>query len=38
MQSKSRYKETSMSKYETEDAWISDLDPILEGGFKVSFF
>lgn len=38
MQSNSRYKRSSMSKYENEDAWIADLDPILEGGFKVAFY
>ena len=37
MQSNSRYKQSSLSKYENEDAWISDLDPILEGGYKVAF-
>ena len=36
MRSGSRYR-PSPSKNESEDAWISDLDPIVEGGFKVVF-
>lgn len=38
MQPNSRYKTNNMSKYDTEDAWISDLDPLMEGGFKVAFY
>ena len=38
MQSNSRYKSSTIGKYEAEDAWISDLDPILEGGFKVAYY
>jgi hypothetical protein len=26
------------STYESEDAWVSDLDPIMDGRFKVAFF
>lgn len=36
MQSNSRYKQGNLNKYDNEDAWISDLDPIMEGGFKVA--
>ena len=25
-------------KYEAEDAWVSDLDPIMDGGYKVVYF
>jgi len=35
MQSNSRY---THSKIETEDAWIADLDPIMEGGYKVAYY
>jgi hypothetical protein len=38
MQANSRYRPSTMAKYDTEDAWISDLDPIMEGGFKVAFY
>jgi len=37
MQSNSRLKETYANNFSTEDAWISDLDPILQGGFKISY-
>lgn len=38
MQPNSRYKASNMSRYDTEDAWISDLDPLMEGGFRVAFY
>jgi hypothetical protein len=29
MQSSGKYKQGSLSKYENEDAWIADLDPMM---------
>ena len=29
MQPNSRYKTGNLSKYEDEDAWVADLDPIM---------
>jgi hypothetical protein len=26
------------SNYESEDAWVADLDPIMDGKYKVAFF
>lgn len=37
MQSNVKLKETYANNLSTEDAWITDLDPMLQGGFKVSF-
>jgi hypothetical protein len=38
MQSKNRLKESSLKRYENEDEWVSDLDPILDARFKISFY